>query len=100
MTVALRSSGLVGALIPVDNAPVDAVLKSDFGRYLEGMREIESAGIKKQVEADQILSKYEDVRLNFQHVFDMGLELTSGNIVTGSGNPAIPDDEPRKNPRQ
>ncbi|KAL8914107.1 MAG: hypothetical protein Q9171_001223 [Xanthocarpia ochracea] len=60
MTVALRSSGLVGTLIPVDNAPLDAVLKSDFGRYLEGMREIESARIKKQVEADQILSKYED----------------------------------------
>ncbi|KAL8791414.1 MAG: hypothetical protein Q9213_000030 [Squamulea squamosa] len=60
MTVALRSSGLLSALIPVDNAPVDAMLRSDFGKYLEGMREIESAGIKRQVEADHILSKYED----------------------------------------
>lgn len=61
MTIALRSTSLLGALIPVDNAPVDALLKSDFGRYLEGMREIESTGIRKQVEADHILSKYEDV---------------------------------------
>ncbi|KAI4226134.1 MAG: hypothetical protein L6R36_003376 [Xanthoria steineri] len=60
MTVALRSSSLLGALIPVDNAPVDALLKSDFGKYLAGMREVESTGIRKQVQADHILSKYED----------------------------------------
>ena len=63
MTVALRSSNLLRALIPVDNAPVDALLKSDFSRYLEGMREIESTGVRKQAEADHILRKYEDVRL-------------------------------------
>ncbi|KAL8960590.1 MAG: hypothetical protein Q9193_002733 [Seirophora villosa] len=61
MTVALRSPGLLGALIPVDNAPVDANLKGDFRKYLEGMREIEEAGVRKQAEADQILKKYEDL---------------------------------------
>ena len=63
MTVALRSSSLLGALIPVDNAPVDALLKSDFSRYLEGMREIEYTGVRKTAEADHILRKYEDVRV-------------------------------------
>ncbi|KAL8797089.1 MAG: hypothetical protein Q9182_007251, partial [Xanthomendoza sp. 2 TL-2023] len=57
------SPGLLGALIPVDNAPVDAMLKSQFCKYVEGMKEIEKTGIRKQVEADQILSKYEDVGL-------------------------------------
>lgn len=62
MTVALRSPSLLGALIPVDNAPVDALLKNDFSRYLEGMQEIEYTGVRKQAEADHILCKYEDVR--------------------------------------
>lgn len=62
MTVALRSPSLPSALIPVDNAPVDANLKSDFRKYLEGMREIEEARVTRQAEADQILQKYEDVR--------------------------------------
>lgn len=62
MTVALRSPNSLGALIPVDNAPVDATLKSEFRKYLEGMREVEEAAVKKPAEADQILRKYEDVR--------------------------------------
>lgn len=61
MTVALRSPQLVGALIPVDNAPVDANLKSDFHRYAQGMREIEDAQVRRQAEADEILKKYEEV---------------------------------------
>lgn len=62
MTVALRSPNTVSALVPVDNAPVDANLSSDFPKYMQGMREIEEAGVKKQVEADTILKKYEEVR--------------------------------------
>lgn len=62
MTIALRAPHLVGALIPVDNAPVDAVLKSDFYKYLEGMQEIQNAAVKRQAQADEILSKYENVR--------------------------------------
>lgn len=62
MTIALRAPHLVGALIPVDNAPVDAVLKGDFYKYLEGMQEIQNAEVKRQAQADEILSKYENVR--------------------------------------
>ena len=61
MTVALRSPRLLGALIPVDNAPIDANLKSDFHKYVQGMRDIEKAQVKKQAEADDILRKYEEV---------------------------------------
>lgn len=64
MTVALRSPQLVSALIPVDNAPIDAALKSDFGSYVRAMKEIEEAGVSKQSEADSILEKYEEVTLN------------------------------------
>ena len=60
MVVALRQRVNIGALIPVDNAPVDAALKSDFGKYVQGMRRIEDAGIKKQSEADAILKDYEE----------------------------------------
>ena len=61
MTVALRSPHLVGALIAVDNAPVDANLKSNFHKYVQGMRDIEEAQVKRQAEADDILKKYEEV---------------------------------------
>lgn len=62
MTVALRSPKTISALVSVDNAPVDANLSSDFPKYMRGMREIEEAGVKKQIEADNILKKYEEVR--------------------------------------
>ncbi|KAL9595805.1 MAG: hypothetical protein Q9219_006220 [cf. Caloplaca sp. 3 TL-2023] len=61
MTVALKNPNLLGALIPVDNAPVDACLTSNFRNYLQGMQEVQEAKVKKQVEADEILGKYEDV---------------------------------------
>ena len=61
MNVALRSPQLVGALIPVDNAPVDANLKSDFHKYVQGMWDIEEAHVKTQAEADDVLKKYEKV---------------------------------------
>ena len=62
MTVALRSPKTVSALVPVDNAPVDANLSSDFPKYIQGMREVEEAGVKRQAEADTILKKYAKVR--------------------------------------
>nr|ANM86727.1 putative alpha/beta hydrolase [Cladonia uncialis subsp. uncialis]AUW30990.1 putative alpha/beta hydrolase [Cladonia uncialis subsp. uncialis] len=58
MTVALRSPERVSALVPVDNAPVDASLSSDFPKYIQGMREVDEAGVKKQVEADNVLKNY------------------------------------------
>ncbi|KAL4929249.1 putative alpha/beta hydrolase [Aspergillus undulatus] len=59
MTAALTSPTLISSLIPVDNAPVFAALRTDFGKYIEGMREIESANVSKQSDADKILSSYE-----------------------------------------
>ncbi|KAK4539991.1 hypothetical protein LTR36_009889 [Oleoguttula mirabilis] len=60
MVVALRQRVPIANLIPVDNAPVDAALKSDFGKYVQGMRRIEEAGVKRQSEADDILKEYEE----------------------------------------
>lgn len=62
MAVALRSPERVSALIPVDNAPVNAALKSDFGKYIQGMQQIEEAKVSKQSDADKILQEYEEVR--------------------------------------
>lgn len=61
MTIALRSPDTVGALISVDNAPVDAALTSDFPKYIRGMRRIEDAQITKQIEAEDIMKEYESV---------------------------------------
>jgi pimeloyl-ACP methyl ester carboxylesterase len=60
MTLALRQPQNISALIPVDNSPVDAVLKSDFGKYVHAMRVVEEAKVTKQSDADAILQKYED----------------------------------------
>jgi pimeloyl-ACP methyl ester carboxylesterase len=64
MTLALRSPHSYSGLVPVDNAPIDAALKSDFSTYVQAMKEIDSAiargEITKQSEADKILLKYED----------------------------------------
>lgn len=60
MTVALRRRVKIANLIPVDNAPVDAALKSDFGKYVQAMRRIEDANVKRQSDADVILQDYED----------------------------------------
>lgn len=59
MCVALRKRVPISALIPVDNAPVDAALKSDFAQYVQGMLRIENANVTKQSEADKILAEYE-----------------------------------------
>ncbi|MCJ1309990.1 hypothetical protein MMC25_003651 [Agyrium rufum] len=59
MTVALQSPELISALVPVDNAPIDAALKSDFGKYMQAMRKLEQSNITKQAEADAILAEFE-----------------------------------------
>jgi hypothetical protein len=63
MCVALAWPGKVANLIPVDNAPVDAALKSDFGTYVQGMREVANRRVTKQSEADEILKPYVKVLL-------------------------------------
>ncbi|KAJ9611949.1 hypothetical protein H2200_003544 [Cladophialophora chaetospira] len=61
MTLALRDPKSYSALIPVDNAPVDAALRGDFGTYVNAMKEIEETRphVTRQSEADKILQKYE-----------------------------------------
>ena len=63
MTVALRSKRRISALIAVDNAPIKATLKSDFAKYIQGMRKIEQAHVTKHLEADKILAEFERVRV-------------------------------------
>lgn len=60
MALALRNPHTISALISVDNSPIDAALKSDFGKYLQGMRVIEEAKVSKQSDADVLLQKYEE----------------------------------------
>ncbi|PYH46442.1 alpha/beta-hydrolase [Aspergillus saccharolyticus JOP 1030-1] len=60
MTVALETPSLVSALVPVDNAPLNAPLKSDFGKYVRGMQQVEAAKVTKQSDADKILQEYEE----------------------------------------
>jgi pimeloyl-ACP methyl ester carboxylesterase len=60
MTLALSEPRLVRDLISVDNAPVDAALKSDFATYVRGMREVAERGVGRQSEADEILKPYVD----------------------------------------
>jgi len=61
MTLALRQPSKYSALIPVDNAPVDAALKSDFGTYVNAMKEIDDLRprVMRQSQADDTLAKYE-----------------------------------------
>jgi pimeloyl-ACP methyl ester carboxylesterase len=61
MCVALRSPEKVANLIPVDNAPIDAALKSDFNIYVKGMLDVQRAKVKKQSEADELLKPYAKV---------------------------------------
>lgn len=60
MTCALRKPDRYSGIVPLDNAPVDAALKSDFGIYVRAMQEIESQTITRQSDADKILAKYEE----------------------------------------
>ncbi|UNI24483.1 hypothetical protein JDV02_010224 [Purpureocillium takamizusanense] len=60
MTLALRSPNAVANIVAVDNAPVDAALRNDFSHYIRGMEKIQTAGVTRQAQADQILQKYEE----------------------------------------
>lgn len=62
MTLALNSPEKVSGLIPVDNAPVNAALQSDFPKYVRGMQHVENQGVSKQSDANKILEDYEEVR--------------------------------------
>jgi hypothetical protein len=62
MALALKSPELVEDIVSVDNAPIDAALLSNFGKYIQGMKKIEEAGVTRQAEADNILKDYEKVQ--------------------------------------
>lgn len=64
MTLALHSPDIVKDIVSVDNAPLDAALQSNFGKYIQGMKRIEESNVKKQSDADRILEKYEEVCLD------------------------------------
>lgn len=59
MAVALRQPNLVHSLLPVDNAPVDAKLGSDFNKYVKGMKVIDQMGVKQTKEAYKVMENYE-----------------------------------------
>jgi hypothetical protein len=61
MTLALRSPDIINDVISVDNAPLDAALLGNFGKYIQAMRKIEDAGVTRQAEADDIMKDYEEV---------------------------------------
>ena len=59
MTVALNSPDKIANIVSVDNAPVDAILGSDFPSYIRGMRKVDRANVVKLAEADKILQEVE-----------------------------------------
>lgn len=59
MVLALQWPDLVKDIVAVDNAPIDAALLSNFGKYIQGMKRIEVANVKSQRQADEILQEYE-----------------------------------------
>lgn len=62
MTLALRSPDTVANIVSVDNAPVDAILSTDFPSYIRGMKQVDAANVTKLAEADKILQGVEEVR--------------------------------------
>ncbi|OSS45270.1 hypothetical protein B5807_10145 [Epicoccum nigrum] len=58
MAMALRNPACCANIIPVDNAPVDAALSSDFPKYAEGMKAVASGQPKSQREADALMQPY------------------------------------------
>jgi hypothetical protein len=61
MTLALQSPEIINDIVSVDNAPLDAALLSNFGKYIQAMKKIEDTGVTRQAEADSILKDYEEV---------------------------------------
>lgn len=61
MALALRSPRMIKDIVSVDNAPVDAVLSSDFPKYVRAMKKIEEANVSSNSAADAILAEVEEV---------------------------------------
>lgn len=59
MTLALASPTLIKDLISVDNAPVDAILSTDFAKYVRAMQQVDAADVSSIRAADNILAEVE-----------------------------------------
>ncbi|KAH9909807.1 alpha/beta-hydrolase [Xylariomycetidae sp. FL2044] len=59
LALALAEPDMINDVVAVDIAPVDAALGGPFGKYVQGMKKIEEAGVTRQSEADKILQEYE-----------------------------------------
>lgn len=77
MAVSLRRPGLVAALIPVDNAPVDAQLSSSFPVYARAMKKIESSNLKHSRDAYAIMNEVE-TNLTIQQFLLSNLKKSPG----------------------
>ena len=108
MTVALRNRVPIANLIPVDNAPVDAALKGDFGRYVQGMRRVQEAQTRRQSEADAIMRDYEESlpirqflltnlvrRADGTQVFRIPIKILAGALDNMAAFPFTDPDETR-----
>lgn len=73
MALALAEPDLIRDIVSVDNAPVDAVLATSFGKYVQGMKKIDEADVTRSSEADKILAEYEKVRRRPAPVFSSQL---------------------------
>lgn len=60
MAMALKYPKMISKIVAVDNAPVDAALLSSFGKYIQGMKKIDQAGVTSLTDADKILQDYEE----------------------------------------
>jgi hypothetical protein len=80
MTLALRSPEIINDIVSVDNAPLDAALLSNFGKYIQGMKKIEEAGVTRQAEADKILVDYEEVSNSCQPETGSVILLTNTTV--------------------
>ncbi|CAN8095716.1 unnamed protein product [Discula destructiva] len=59
LTLALASPTAIKDLIAVDNAPVDAILSTDFAKYVRAMQRIDASDVTSQRAADAILAEAE-----------------------------------------
>ncbi|KAG2224485.1 hypothetical protein INT45_010551 [Circinella minor] len=66
MATALQHPQLVKKLVVVDIAPFSLPLSNDFASYIDAMRKIDQANVKKQSQADEILQDVES---------DMGIRM-------------------------
>lgn len=59
LTLALAAPNLIKDVVAVDNAPVDAILSTDFAKYVRAMQKVEAANVTSNRAADNILAEVE-----------------------------------------